>query len=127
MYVDASALVKLVVEEPESTALRARLIAADLVSSVVVAVEVGRQARRADPDASQRAMEVLARVALVPLSEHVVATSVDLLPPELRSLDAIHVATCASLDDRPEALCTYDARMQEAAAARGIRILAPAS
>jgi len=46
-YVDASALVKLVRDEPETNALRAFLADADLVSCELVLTEVPRAIRRA--------------------------------------------------------------------------------
>ena len=47
LYLDSSALVKLVREEPESAALRGFLADADLVSSELVLTEVPRAIRRA--------------------------------------------------------------------------------
>jgi predicted nucleic acid-binding protein len=47
-------------------------------------------------------------------------------PPELRTLDAIHLATAISLGRDLGAVCAYDARVGGAAAAKTIEVLAPA-
>ena len=52
-YVDASAIVKLVVDEPESRALRAFIDGADLVSCELVLTEVPRAIRRATAGGSR--------------------------------------------------------------------------
>jgi len=117
--------VKLVVEEAESSALAAALVQTDQVTSVLAGVEVGRQARRADPDAPRRAANVLARLALRPVDAAVVDRAIALEPLGLRALDAVHVATALSLGDRLAALCTYDLRMEQAADLVALRVLAP--
>jgi len=43
----------------------------------------------------------------------------------VRSLDAIHVATAASLGDDLAGLLTYDLRMQQAVSALGLAVVAP--
>lgn len=96
------------------------------MTSVVASVEVGRLARRADPDAPRRAGSILARVASLPLDPGVVLRAIGLEPLGLRSLDTIHVATALSLGRRLSALCTYDARMSEAALRADVRVTAPA-
>lgn len=48
------------------------------------------------------------------------------LPPaELRSLDAIHLATAQQLGEDLARLCTYDDRMGTAAAALGLHVVTP--
>jgi len=48
-----------------------------------------------------------------------------LVPPDLRSLDAIHVAAALSLGDDLGDLVTYDARMVNAAEAQGVNVVSP--
>jgi predicted nucleic acid-binding protein len=48
-----------------------------------------------------------------------------LQPSAVRSLDAIHLATATSLGDELAGLLTYDIRMQEAATALGVTVIAP--
>ena len=131
-YLDASALVKLVREEPESTGLRAYLDEADLVSSELVLTEVPRAVRRAaahDPELPaeiliERTAELLEAVALLPLDRPLLAAAGALAEPALRALDAIHVA--AAIDLAPiDAFVSYDERQSAAARLAGVRTAAP--
>jgi uncharacterized protein len=126
LYMDSSALVKLVVPEPETKGLR-ELIRSwpERVSSVMARIEVERVARRIGGGAIRRARTVLSRIALVELDDEVVETAAALEPPTLRTLDAIHLGTAISLRNDLGAVCAYDARLADAAAAEAIRVLAP--
>ncbi len=127
LYLDSSALVKLVVPEPETKALRDLLRSwPERVSSVVARIEVERVARRIGGGAVRRARSVLSRIALVGLDEPVVRVAAALDPPELRTLDAIHLATAISLGGDLGALCVYDVRLSGAAASKTVEVLAPA-
>lgn len=128
LYVDASALVKLVISEPESGALRDLLSSrGDLVSSAVAVVEVIRAARRASasPGVLARARAVVQSVHLLAVDLKVLDRAGDLEPDTLRTLDAIHLASALSLDSDLEAMVVYDRRLAAAAEAAGIRVLAP--
>jgi len=92
LYLDSSAIVKLVVPEPETKALRDLLRSwPERVSSVIARIEVERVARRIGGGAIRRAHSVLSRLALVEMDEAVVRTAAALQPAELRTLDAIHL------------------------------------
>jgi uncharacterized protein len=67
----------------------------------------------------------LTDVALVPMDDAVLAIARRLDPSELRSLDAIHLATALSIRDELGALFSYDDRLTAAAAAAGLLVLAP--
>src|SRR6266511_762796 len=83
-----SALVKLVVPEPETKALRDSLRSwPERLSSVVALIEVERVARRIGGGAMRRARTVMSRIALMELDEEVVRTAASLDPPTLRTLD----------------------------------------
>lgn len=125
-YADSSALVKLVVAEPESAALVAALGGYEsVVSSELAVVEVTRAAARvAGAAGAVRAGVVLDTVHLVRLDRQVLDRSVRLAPVQLRSLDAIHVATALELATAPE-LLGYDDRLLAAARAAGLRTLSP--
>lgn len=71
------------------------------------------------------AQTALATVALLPLSDSIVRTAAALEPPELRSLDAIHLATALSVAEQLGGVFTYDVRLAEAATAAGLTVLAP--
>jgi predicted nucleic acid-binding protein len=126
LYLDSSALVKLVVSEAESRALRKALRPwPERVSSVVAEIEVEQVARRIGSDAIRRGRSVLARLALLELDPEVRGRAAEIWPAELSMIDAIHLATALTLGDDLGALCTYDARLQDAASAAGVGVLAP--
>lgn len=123
IYLDASALVKLVQLEAESAALRnylRRHRSEERLSSALSRVEVVRAVSRAGPEAITRARSVLARLHLVPMDRHLLDVAAELGPPVLRSLDAIHIASAHLLRAELRAVVTYDARM--AAATRALRL-----
>ena len=131
-YADASALVKLVRTEPETSPLRLFLTDADVVSSELVLTEVPRAIRRAagdDPGMPvgrllTQAAEVLEAVALLPVDRAVLLAAGALSEPGLRALDAIHVA--AAIDASPiGAFVSYDERQAAAARLAGLRTVGP--
>jgi predicted nucleic acid-binding protein len=127
LYLDSSAIVKLVVPEPETKALRELLRSwPERVSSVVARIEVERVARRIGGGAVRRARTVISRIALVDLDRDVVRVAAALDPPDLRTLDAVHLATAISLGRDLGAFCAYDVRLGSAAVSRNIDVLAPA-
>lgn len=128
LYLDSSAIVKLVVPEPETSALVETLHSdPEMVSSVLARVEVLRAVRRAGARraVADRADSILRRMALVKLEEGVVRTASNLQPLELRTLDAIHLATALSLAPALAGLITYDARLASAAGAAGLTVQVP--
>jgi predicted nucleic acid-binding protein len=127
VYLDASALVKLVVVEEESAALQAFLENnAALVSCALSRVEVVRAARVHGADAAARARRVVdALDFLLELDVPLLETAADLEPPILRSLDAIHVAAALQLHGALYAMVTYDARMAAAARAARLAVVSP--
>ena len=126
-YVDTSALVKLVVAEPETAALRSWLAAADrdLVASDLVRTELVRAVRRAVPDRARLARQVLESVTLVQITSAVFEAAGRLDPLELRSLDAVHLASALDLGDDLEGVVTYDERLAAAAAVNGVAVSSP--
>ncbi len=125
-YLDSSALVKLVVDEDESGALRNRLIRFPVrVSCALARVEVIRAVRAHGTEAADRARRLLRDVALVALDEELLDIAAELHPDSVRSLDAIHVAAALKLEEVIGELMTYDLRMAEAARLVGLNVTAP--
>jgi predicted nucleic acid-binding protein len=125
-YLDSSALVKLAVREPESTALRRYIRRRrPLVASALAGTEITRALLPLGPDAVRRGHEVLARVDLVRVNDRVLNAAGSILPAELRSLDAIHLATAQQLGADLARIVTYDDRMTAAAEALGLNVVAP--
>lgn len=129
VYLDSSAIVKLVVREPESGALFDWLVAwPERIGSVIARVEVLRALRRsgAGEAARRRALDVLGRIALMPIDRPLLDAASELGPPDLRSLDAIHLATALSVRADLAGLVTYDDRLAAAAARSRIEVWGPA-
>lgn len=125
-YLDTSAFIKLVRSEPESPALRAELGTGDaLVSSVLLLVEGRRAAARYGPIALARARAALTTITLLPLDEPTLESAAGLEPTELRSLDALHLATASSLGQALTRFYCYDVRLAGAARARGLHVHGP--
>ena len=127
VYVDSSALVKLVKEEVHSPALQRTLATHDLVvSSRLTEVEVHRAARVANlsADHTARADDALAGCDLAPVGDAVIAKARELASVRLRTLDAVHLATALML--RARWMVTYDRRLAEAARELGLEVLSPA-
>lgn len=125
-YLDSSAIVKLAVAEPESSALRRYLRRrTPYVSSALARAEVGRALLPFGPAATQRGDAVLARIDLVRVNEKVLRAAGELLPEEMRTLDAIHLVTAQQLGEDLAQIVTYDARMKAAADGLGLKAVAP--
>lgn len=127
LYVDSSALVKLAVAEPESKALRDYLRRhGPHVASALARTEVARALLPLGSVAVDRGASVLQRVELIRISERVLRSAGAFEPLEIRSLDAIHLATAKLLQPGLRAIVTYDERMADAARAMKIQVRAPA-
>ncbi len=126
VYLDSSAIVKLVAHEPESAALRRYLRARrPLVSSALAGTEVLRALLPLGEEALRRGRQVLTTIELARVSDRVLAAAGTLLPAELRSLDAIHLATAAQMGESLARIVTYDERMASAAKAAGFAVSSP--
>lgn len=128
IYLDSSALLKLVFEEPQSAALESWLserTGTPVVSSELARVEVIRAARRLDERALPAARTLLSELDLVPLGGSILIAAADLADPLLRTLDAIHLASALRLGADLTAFVAYDRRLIAAAATAGIDAMAP--
>lgn len=126
-YVDSSALVKLIVSEPETTRLRRWLgeVGDEVLSSDLARAEVLRAVRRVAPDRVTRARQALDSVDLIQLTTATYEEAGRLEPRTLRTLDALHLASALSLGDDLEGIVCYDERLAEAAEIHGIFVIAP--
>jgi predicted nucleic acid-binding protein len=68
---------------------------------------------------------VLATIDLVRVNDRILNLAGTLEPPELRSLEAIHLATARRLGPDIREMVTYDERLSAAAAEMGYRVSAP--
>ncbi|MDQ6798765.1 MAG: type II toxin-antitoxin system VapC family toxin [Actinomycetota bacterium] len=126
VYLDSSAIVKLAVREPESDALRKHLRRRrPWVSSALARTEVLRSLLASGEDAVAAGRAVLARCDLVRVNDRMLNLAGTMGPAELRSLDAIHLATAERLRDEISELVVYDQRMADAARQLGHRVSSP--
>jgi uncharacterized protein len=126
-YLDTSALVKLVVVEDETAALRQWLLAVDRgpVSSDLARTELMRAVRRCAPDRVVQARAVLDSITLIEVATQTFEQAGRLDPALLRTLDALHLAVALELGDDLDAMVTYDERLAEAARLNGVPTSAP--
>lgn len=125
-YLDSSAVVKLVIAEPESAALRRYVRRRRLlVSSALARTEVLRALLAFGEVALAQGRRVLRTIELMRVNDRVFGAAGTLLPAEVRSLDAIHLATAQQLGDDLGAVVTYDVRMADAAAKLGLKTHSP--
>jgi hypothetical protein len=131
-YADASALVKLVRHEAQTTALGTFLSGADIISSELVLTEVPRAVHRAASDDPAlpldmllaTADDVLQALALLPIDRGLLLAAGALAEPMLRALHAIHIASAVAVLPI-DGFVTYDDRQGAAARLAGLRTVAP--
>ncbi|HLF70226.1 MAG TPA: type II toxin-antitoxin system VapC family toxin [Actinomycetota bacterium] len=128
LYLDSSAIVKLISRESESTALATRLAEGpDVVTSALAQVEVLRAMSRVHASRTEvrRAEAVLGAITMLRIDDIVLERAATIRPVTLRSLDAIHLASAVSVGETLTALVTYDARLASAAEGLGVDVLTP--
>lgn len=132
IYLDTSALVKLIRIEPESDALAGWLDERPeipWIASVLTEIELPRAIRAVAPAGLPAVPGVLARLDRFEITPTIRATAAAYTDPALRSSDAIHLATAAAAGsvEPLTALVTYDGRLRQSAEAAGIRATSPGS
>ena len=127
MYVDTSAVGRVLLGEPDAPAVLRDLADFDQhVASGLLRIELRRLALREDAlDAADRLLD---GVALIPLDDAILASSETLPPATVATLDAIHLATALRLATAGvlDTVMTYDRRLADGAAHHGLQVLAPA-
>jgi predicted nucleic acid-binding protein len=128
IYLDSSALLKLLFEENESEGLALWLserATTPVVTSELAKVEVVRAARRLDPGVARAASALVSQLDLLRLSSGLIDEAADAGGPLLRALDAVHLASVLSIRADLTAFVTYDYRLIAAAEAAGIKTVQP--
>lgn len=124
-YLDASALVKLVIAEVESVALHRWYVEAErLVTSRIGVIETIRATSRMPFDPAHRA-KVMGDVEVVELQDPIARSAASVPPSTLRTLDAIHLASALAIGEL-DAFVTYDDRLAAAARSAGLTVVRPA-
>ena len=125
--VDSSAIVKLIVDDPNSQNFGNWLknCKSELFVSEIAHTEVARAIARVDANLHRQLKTVLERFGTIRVSSQILAIAGVLAPTKLRTLDAIHLASCLILGDDLDGLVTYDDSQNEAAQQNGITVVAP--
>lgn len=129
IYLDSSALVKLALDEPESTALQdflAQRSEQAFVSSSLHRAEVLRAIWRAEPGALPRAQRMIRRVSLITLSHDLLDNAATVPPSDLSTSAAIHLASALAVKRDLTAFVCYDKQLSDAAEAAGLPVVSPA-
>lgn len=132
IYLDTSAIVKLVRAEPESAELVEWLNGRDegTVTSALAEVETVRAVRREAPELLAGVSSVLGQIARFEIDAAVRATAAAYPDPGLRILDAIHLATADQLraaGTSITAFVTYDKTLARVATEAGLSVIGPGS
>jgi len=126
VYVDTSAIARMLLDEPDKPAIEQRLEDfEERVASRLLRVELRRVGAR--EGVLDRADDLLKDISLVAMDEETLASAETLTPSTVTTLDAIHLATAVRLSRAGEldALMTYDKRLADGARAHGITVLSP--
>ena len=126
-YLDASAIMKLVVSEAETAALESDAAhRSGLLTSRLGVTEVRRAARRAGGRRLLQQVELVLEVLVVlEMTPAMFDRASDLAPSTVRTLDALHVAAALELDLPSLDFITYDARLADAARRHGLSVTVP--
>jgi len=128
VYLDSSAILKLIFDEDESAELSRFLTTHPVrASSMLAQIEVLRTVGRVEDAAiTQSARDVLDRIHLIRPDDTALAAAADVEPATLRSLDAIHLVTALSLRPNMAGIVVYDRALADAARRAGLTVWAPA-
>lgn len=127
VYFDTSALAKLVLNEPESSEML-RFVdqtADQPISSVISDVEMVRAVLQKEPSALDTALEVLAQLVLLPITDSIRLRAAYLAPTSLGTLDALHLATALEVQSDLRLIVSYDNRLIEASREAGLKVVSP--
>lgn len=124
-YLDTTALAKLVQPEAETAALRRWLRIKRWIVSDLHRTELRRAAARSGARALARADRLLQESDVIRLTPEVFDAAGRLRPPELRSLDSLHLAAAMTLGPDLAGVVVYDERLADAARAAGLKVSTP--
>ena len=130
-YLDASAIVKLIVSEPETEALQQYLRDAPshgikaFFSSRLGYTEVMRAVRRRAPELLPASREYLRGVHWLGVTEPVIEVASSIGSDHLRTLDSLHLATALQEASVLRHVVVYDARLAQACREAGLHVVVP--
>ncbi|WP_045374979.1 type II toxin-antitoxin system VapC family toxin [Mycobacterium kyorinense] len=127
IYMDTSALTKLLITEPETPELQTWLTTqSNAATSALTRVELMRVvARYGEPGQAERARYLLDGLDILPITEPAITLAETIGPATLRSLDAIHLAAAAQIRRELTAFVTYDHRLLDGCRDVGLPTASP--
>ena len=127
-YLDTGALVKLVVAQPETAALRAWLVeqSEPYVSCDLARTELLRIMREVAPNRVAMARLVLDSLVLTEVTADIFEAAGRLDTGVMNCRDAVHLAAALDLGDDLDSLVTYNDRLASGARSYGVPVTAPA-
>ena len=126
VYLDTSVLGRVLLDEPDTPAIRRELAHFERhISSGLSSVELHRLGLR--ENLLRHVAELLSGSVLIPIDEEILAAAKTIAPATVSTLDAIHLATAVSLSKagKLDALMTYDRQLAIGAREHGLEVLAP--
>ena len=124
-FLDASAFLKLVLNEPESAELERWRVGRRLASSDLLRTEARRGVAHMGASVSRSCDELLAVVHKVRLTPALLDRAGRIPGRGLRTLDAVYVASALQLGDALADFVSYDRRQLAAAERLGLRTASP--
>ncbi|EUA17425.1 type II toxin-antitoxin system VapC family toxin [Mycobacterium xenopi] len=131
IYIDTSALTKLLIAEHKTPELRTWLTTQNdqgefAATSALSRVELMRVvARYGEPGQAERARYLLDGLDILPITEPVITLAETIGPATLRSLDALHLAAAAQINRELTAFVTYDHRLRDGCREVGFTTASP--
>jgi predicted nucleic acid-binding protein len=127
LYVDTSALGRVLLAEPDAASIQASLAGyEESWSSSLLTLELGRLARRHGK--TDFALQLLEGLSLCTVTEERLRVAAAIQPLEVRSLDAIHLGAAVELRDAElvSAVLTFDKQFIAGCVHHGIEVIKPA-
>lgn len=125
LYVDTSAIGRVLLEEPDAPDIAATLAQYELWASELLAVEFRRLAAR--QSLANQAELLLADINLVELNSGSLKRASSIPPIVVRTLDAIHLDTAVELHTQGtvDAVLTFDKQLREGCAHHALQVIQP--
>ena len=128
IYLDPTAIMKLITTTPESSALTDYLRVHTETTWFTCAIsraDVMRAAATTHPDAIEHAQHVLAGLDLVAVTDRLLDAAIALTPAPAHTADALHIAAALSAGTQLHTLITYNPKLAHDAAAHNITTIHP--
>jgi predicted nucleic acid-binding protein len=124
-FLDSSAILKLIVDEPESKILR-KFIPTSNITSRISRIEVLRNVHRIDPKKVTRAKDKLDGIYYIEINQGVLQNAEDIaMALGTKSLDSIQAGSALFIKDSIDGVISYDKNLNRALTQLGIYSISP--